>query len=170
MRPSTIPLMSKPFLRVAVIMERTTTNNRWLPEKWEAKGIVPDISEAGAVQRVIRESAGQTQMLFPGLPVTLERDETEGYYLNLTSPVPKAFVLWRMQGEIAVPAMVTVSYNEGTRWADGGEAVDGVPLPAELYAWIGGFVETHYRPEPNKTKNKRFASNADRGVGGRWNG
>ena len=54
-----------------------------------------------------------------------------------------------------------MSYNEGARWADSGETVDGVPLPAELLPWVAQFVEEHYEPEPPKAR--RYASNKDRG-------
>jgi hypothetical protein len=56
---------------------------------------------------------------------------------------------------------MTVSYGEGTRWADRGEQVDGVPIPSDLLQWMAEFVQLHYRPEPQK--KKRYASNKDRG-------
>ena len=46
--------------------------------------------------------------------------------------------MWRMTpGEGTpplAPVRVTVSYNEAARSLDGGEAVDPVPMPAELCA------------------------------------
>jgi len=106
-----------------------------------------------------------TQILFPGMTLRLERAEAEGYYLNITSPRPKLFVLWRLREEIARPEFLTVSYNEGTRWADSGENVDGVALPAELLPWIAEFVAEHYQPEPRK--KPRYASSKDKGVASR---
>ncbi len=149
---------------LAVIMERALLANRWGTEKWETKGVVPDNLPAGSAEQVIFRDERTTQYLFPGFELKLRRDEAEGYYLNITSPQPKVFVLWRMRDEIARPEFLTVSYNEGTRWADSGENVDGVALPVELLPWIGEFVERHYRPEPPKKKG-RYASNKDKGVG-----
>ena len=148
---------------IAVIMERIMLDNRWLPYRWEAKGVVPDIFPPGA--RTIVQDERQLQILFPGFKLKLSREEAEGYYLNLTSPEPKVFVLWRMSDEQARPEFVTVSYNEGTRWADSGESVDGVPLPPELLPWMGEFVEQHYKPEPRK--QKKYASSRDKGRMGR---
>ena len=150
---------------VAVIMERAALNNRWQSERWEAKGVVRDLEPAGGAERVIVRARGLTQVLFPGLELRLMRDEAEGYYLNITSPQPKVFVLWRMRGDLARPEMLTVSYHEGARWMDSDERVDGVPLPPELLPWIGEFVAAHYQPEPRKPK--RYASNKDRGRMGR---
>ena len=148
---------------VAVVMERIKLDNPWLPFRWEAKGVIRDIFPAGSSDRIIVQDERQLQILFPGLELRLTREESEGYYLNLTSPEPKVFVLWRLRDETARPEFVTVSYNEGTRWADSGESVDGVPLPPELWPWMGEFVEQHYKPEPKK--QKRYASNKDKGVG-----
>ncbi len=147
---------------IAVIMERVALTNRWVNEKWEAKGVVRDTLPKGSAEQVIVKDDNLMQILFPGHVLRLQRDDAEGYYLNITSPQPKVFVLWRMDdAEVAQPVHVTVSYNEGTRWADSGENVDGVPLPPELLPWIGEFVEQNYKPEP--PQKKRYASNKDRG-------
>ncbi|MGZ9077055.1 MAG: DUF3305 domain-containing protein [Burkholderiales bacterium] len=56
---------------------------------------------------------------------------------------------WEAKGVvdgIACPQMLTVSYAEGTRWADSGEQVDGVPLPQGLGSWMAEFVQANYRP------------------------
>ena len=151
---------------IAVIMERIKLDNPWLPYRWEAKGVVRDIFPVGSSDRVIVRDERQLQILFPGLVVRLMREEAEGYYLNLTAPAPKVFVLWRLHDETARPEFVTVSYNEGTRWADSGESVDGVPLPPELQLWMGEFVEQHYQPEP--AQPRRYASSKDKGRMGRF--
>ena len=146
---------------LAVIMERVSIESRWATEMWQVAGVVRDNAPRGSAERIIVDQQKLKRYLFPGYAIRLMRDEAEGYYLNLTSPQPKVFVLWRMHDELAKPEMLTASYNEGTRWADSGESVDGVALPAELLAWIGEFVEQHYAPEPRKPK--RYASNKDRG-------
>jgi hypothetical protein len=145
---------------LAVIMQCTTLASRWTTEQWEAKGVVRDAG-ASTAPRVIVENDRLKQVLYPGHRLHLARDEAEGYYLNLTSPEPKVFVLWRAEEGTVRPERMTVSYGEGTRWADSGEQVDGVPIPSDLLPWMAEFVEAHYRPEP--PKKKRYASNKDRG-------
>jgi hypothetical protein len=144
---------------IAVIMQRVILSNRWASEQWTAIGVVQDTR--GGEPRVIVENDSLTQMFFPGHRLTLVRDEAEGYYLNLTSPEPKVFILWRPVDGVVRPERMTVSYGEGTRWADSGEQVDGVPIPSDLLPWMAAFVQVHYRPEP--PKKKRYASNKDRG-------
>jgi hypothetical protein len=150
---------------LAVIMQRTALTNRWVGEQWEVKGIVRDSSPEAAEPRVIVQSAGCTQFLYPGHRLELTRDEVEGYYLNITSPEPKVFVLWRWIDETAKPQRLTVSYGEGTRWADSGEQVDGVQVPPELLGWMAAFVDANYRPEAPKPR--RYASSRDKGRMGR---
>jgi hypothetical protein len=151
---------------VAVIMELSTlAGNRWQTEQWEARRVLRDNAPAGSAEQVIVRDEKHTQILFPGHQIRLYRDEAEGYLFNVTSPEPKVFVLWRMHDAVARPERVTVSYHEGARWMDSDEKVDGVPLPAELVPWIREFAARHYKPEPKK--QKRYASNKDKGRMGR---
>ena len=161
--PELAPPATAPYL-LAVIMQRTRLGGRWDAEQWEATGVVRDNLTTGAGQ-VIVQNERTTQYLFPGFQLKLRIDEAEGYFLNITSPQPKVFVLWRKDDEddVARPRHVTVSFNEGARWMDGGASVDGVALPVDLLAWIGEFVESNYKPEPKK--KGRWASNKDKGVG-----
>jgi hypothetical protein len=152
---------------LAVIMERVPLEDRWATEKWEAKGILPDNSPPGSAERIILDDGHTMQVLFP-VALSLEPAEAEGYLLNITSPEPKVFVLWRADDGTARPERLTVSYNEGTRWADSEENVDSVPLPADLVPWIAEYAAAHYRPEPKK--KPRYASSKDKGVASRRQG
>jgi hypothetical protein len=63
----------------------------------------------------------------------------------------------------ALPLHVTVSTGEASRWLDGGHSVDGVPIPPEIFAWVGEYVEANYRPEPRKRiKPRSFLHPKDR--------
>ena len=151
---------------VAVVMDcKALTNNRWQSVQWEASGVINDIYPAGSMEQVIARDEQRTRTVHPGLIIRLFRDEAEGYLYNITAPEPKVFVCWRMLESGAKPERVTVSYHEGARWMDTDEKVDGVPLPAELIPWIRAFAEQHYKPEPKK--QKRYASNKDKGRMGR---
>ena len=152
----------------AIIMERVRLPDRWATEKWEVRGILPDALPAGSAEQVLVDDGETKQMLFPGVRLQLQPVEAEGYLLNLTSPEPKVFVLWREEDGIPRPVRLSVSYNEGTRWADSDENVDSVPLPADLAPWIAEYASAHYRPEPKR--KPRYASSKDKGVGSRRDG
>jgi hypothetical protein len=98
-----------------------------------------------------------------GHAIDLHRSESEGYFLNTTSPDPKVFVMWRTAEDGVVPPIrpevVTVSYNEAARLMDGGERVDAVPMLPEILAWLAPFVAANYKPEPKRKvrRNDPFA-------------
>ncbi len=148
---------------VAVVMQRRETpQNRWQSEVWELIGVLTE-SPGGGEPRKIVDLRGTSQWLYPSLPVTLHRDEAEGYYLNVSTDNPRVFVLWRMEDERAVPQYITLSYDEASRWMDAGEQVESAPMPPEIYAWVGEYVEQNYRPEPKKRiKPRSFLHPKDR--------
>ncbi len=153
--------MEKPRKRVAVIMQRRAVASRWQSEMWEAVGILPDYP-AGA-PRILVDSPALTQVLHPGFDVVLQRSEAEGYFHNASTAAPNIFVLWRMEAARAVPHYVTASYDEASRWMDGGAQVDPVAMPAAMRAWLRAFVEENYRPEPKKRlRPKSFLAPKDR--------
>ena len=143
---------------VAVIMQRTPLANRWVDERWEAIAVEVAEESSESAQRLDDASSG-TKWRCPGHFVELHPVETIGYYLNVTAPEPKVFVLWRMaEGDDAEPRarplIVTLSYEEAARFLDAGEHVDAVPVPDMLRAALQSFVAANYRPEPRK-KAKR---------------
>jgi hypothetical protein len=141
--------MEMPKKRVAVVMQRRPLANRWQSEVWEPVGVL-DGYEGESQSRLIVEAESSQQWLYPGFEVVLRRSEAEGYFHNVSALEPRVFILWRMEDDRAVPQFVTVSYDEASRWMDGGEHVDSVPMPAVLFAWVGEFVEKNYRKEPKK--------------------
>ena len=156
--------MDKPTFAISVIMQRRVLESRWADHAWEPLGVVPGrIEESGP--RLLVDEGGLQQWLHPGHLLVLHKDECEGYYLNVSATDPRVFILWRVDEGSAVPAEVTVSCEEGGRWLDAGHSVDGVPMPAEIYAWVGDYVEKNYRPEPKKRiKPRSFLHPKDRVV------
>lgn len=159
--------MEKPKKTLAVIMQRRTSNNRWQSVVWEPWAVL-ESDESPGEPRLLVQQPDAEQWLHPGFELVIHRDETEGYYLNVSSGSPRIFVLWRMdeENEKAIPLQVTASYYEGGRWLDGGNSVDGVTMSPSIFAWVGEYVEKNYRPEPKKRiKPRSFIHPKDR-VGG----
>ena len=152
--------MEKPSFSIAVVMQRRAAQSRWADFVWEPQGVVPD---PGGDVRLLREDGANLQWLHPGFKLVLHKDEIEGYYLNVSASHPRVFILWRMEGEQALPLEVTISSDEAGRWLDGGHSVDGVAVPPEIFAWVGEYVEKNYRPEPKKRiKPRSFQHPKDR--------
>jgi hypothetical protein len=157
--------VEKPRTRVAVVMQRRSVESRWQSEIWEALGVLADYGGAPE-PRVIVETPAATQWLYPGFSIVLQRSEAEGYFHNVSTAVPSVFVLWRTEQGRAVPRYVTVSYDEASRWMDGGAQVDSVAMPPAMRAWVREFVAQNYRPEPKKRlRPQSFLAPQDRGPG-----
>ena len=147
-------MAERPTQRIAVILQREAVEGRWETHRWDLLGVVPDV---GGEARAILEDARSLQRIFPGVEVALFRDEAEGYYLNASSEAPSVFVSLRIDeasGE-PYPFQATLSYNEAARWMDSNERVERALAWPELAAWMGGWVEENYRPEPKKRQKPR---------------
>lgn len=164
---------------VDVIMERVPLANRWASERWQpaavevaapregappARDLIPGSGEAEPAD------ASGNRWRCKGFEIELHPTEAEGYFLNITAPDPRIFVMWRMFDDGAMPSarpvVLTVSYNEAGRFMDGGEQVDGVPMLPAIADWMRAFVAVHYKPEPRR-KVKRNDPFADTGPAGR---
>ena len=147
-------MLERPTRKLSVILQREVAESRWETHRWMLLGVVPDV---GGEARTIAESSDVLQRVHPGFDVTLFRDEAEGYFLNVSSEAPSAFVSLRIDeatGE-PYPFQVTLSYNEAARWMDSAERVERAVVWPELAAWMGQWVEENYRPEPKKRRKPR---------------
>ena len=137
-------------------MQRRSLRHRWADEKWEAFGVVRgEENDPETVQRMLMNDT-ITQYLVKGFRLELFRDETEGYFLNMTAPQPTVFIVWRKEEgqDIAMPVQATVSYGEAARAMDSSENVDAVPMPLEIQVWLSDYVEKNYTPEPKKPRHQ----------------
>ena len=146
--------MNHPLFPLAVVMRRVPVKNRWISEKWELSAVEPD----ARVDQISCAEIAEQAWRWRGFALDLHPSEAEGYYLNLTAPDPRVFVMWRLeewQGvETARPWVTTASYHEAARMLDAGETVDSLPIPDAVRAWIQPWVDANYKPEARR-KNRR---------------
>ena len=140
---------------------------------------------SGGAVTAAGEVAADEYWMFPNFRVELFRDDAEGLYLNLTTPRPCFWVLWRHEHEsdpaaLPQPQVVTLSYHDAGRWLDAQERVDQVPAPGDVVDWTRAFVAEHYHPEPKRRRRPqsfqpltdrfgnpaRVATGKERGAGG----
>ena len=154
-------------------MERVPLVNRWASERWQPAAVEMATAPVDAPPAralvpgscvVLPADASGNRWRCQGFEIELHPTEAEGYFLNITAPDPRIFVMWRMFDDGAMPrarpVLVTVSYNEAGRFMDGGEQVDGVPMLPAVADWMRAFVAEHYKPEPRR-KVKRNDPLAD---------
>ena len=148
--------MEKPLFAVSVLMRRVPIVNRWISEKWELAAVEPD----AAAQPIACAAMAGDAWLWRGFTLDLHKSEAEGYFLNMSAPDPRVFVMWRLEEwegvETARPWVTTASYHEAARMMDGGETVDSLPIPAAVREWIEPWLAENYKPEPRR-KHQRNA-------------
>ncbi len=145
--------------RLAVGFRQRPLQSRWASAEWTLAGVALPEDEASL--------RTQAEMIHPDQPLELHPSEGEGYWLNLQSPNPCVFVMWRTdEGDgRPYPALVTLSYNEAARMLDAGERVEHVPMPEILAQALAEYVHAHYRPEPRRKvrRNDPFRADGARG-------
>ena len=150
-----LPLETPPAIKVAVQFDRLRQPSQWEAWRFSLTGVLLDEGQFGSEPRTLRDDGQTATTLHPGLPVSLHRDEAEGYYLNLSSGAPVWFVMWRVKEDDPSgcgPEFVTLSYHEAGRLLDAQERVDNVPMPVNVRDWLQAFTDEHYRPEPKQRR------------------
>lgn len=163
----------RPAIEVAVLMRKERVPapmNRWQAWRWRLDDVVLHEVGFGATPRCLYRDDDGERWLYPGLTVELFKDDAEGYQLNLTTPHPCWFVLWRLdeptsEGSepMARPVVVSLSYHDAGRWLDAQETVEQVAAPTAVLDWLRSFVAVHYEPEVKRRKRpESFKSLTDR--------
>lgn len=149
--------MQHPTFPLSVVLRLVPIKSRWVDAKWELAGVAPDAPAAG----ITRTLQDVDTWLWRGFALDLHPSEAEGYYLNLSAPDPRVFVMWRLEewegSETARPWVTTVSYHEAARMMDAGETVDSVPMPQAVREWVEPWVAANYRPEPRRKQRRNQA-------------
>ncbi len=151
----------------SVCFRKRPVSSRWVDFEWEAASVtVADDSVQAPSGPHEFQFGVETQWRYEFERIALHPSEGEGYWLNLNSPHPCIFVMWRLEEGDAVPRPVvtTVSYNEAGRMLDAGDHVDNVPMPDALRDALLAYTDAHYKPEPRKKvrRNDPFVEGAFR--------
>ena len=150
----------------------TGAASRWEPHRWELASVHPVGAQTPPVEAQSDTSNVQIEHYAP-FDVGLFKDDAQGYGLNVDSPAPCWFVMWRMEGEDLRPDVqaVSLSYHDAGRWLDSQERVDQVPLLPfypEIVETMREFADLHAiveekrrkRPESFKSLKDRFGAPA----------
>lgn len=163
----TEPAAKGPSWSASVAFRKRPVTSRWADFEWDTASVsVSDdlhVGPAGPLECSVNE---QSQWRWDGERIELHHSEGEGYWLNLNSPQPCIFVMWRLEEGDAVPrpVVVTVSYNEAGRMLDAGDHVDNVPMPDAMREALTTYTAAHYKPERRKKvkRNDPFIEGAYR--------
>jgi len=151
-----------PAITVAVVMRRVRIDgamSRWQSWRWELAEVVEQDVDLGDKPRLLYKNESEERWFHPGFNVELFTDDAEGYELNVTTPSPCWFVMWRMEEQagladepMAIPVLVSLSYHDAGRFLDAQETVEQVPAPDHIVQWVRAFAQEHRVIEAKKRK------------------
>lgn len=149
------------YVPLGVIIERRASDHPWLDHTIRPVSVVPGMSapEEGGGWRLMMEGDGWAHFHAGTLNLELFAGETEGYRNNLANSPPHVYVVLSPGTEPGDPEMVaslvTACPFEAERYMEDSDmVVEGVPMPDEIAAWVGAFVEA-YHVEEEFVKRKR---------------
>jgi len=146
---------------VGVMIERRKANHPWQDYDWLPIGVLAHV--APERWKLLAEGNGWAQYHAGTLNIELHRRETEGYLVNLSQDPPVVYIALRRSEDEASemniePFHATVCPYEAMSFDEGGdedETVVGVPMPPEVLAWVGEFVERYHVDAPFKKRRNR---------------
>ena len=147
-------------IRLGVVMERRLINNPWRSHDWRTVAVIPGAKGFAEWQEMDRGSQW-TRFYAGNLPLNLYRKETEGYRTNLSQPGPSLYVVLRsIDEEYPRPFLVTACPYEAADYEiSGDERADKVPMPPEILALVGHFIDAHHTEEQfTKRQRKPYGS------------
>ena len=151
---------SQEQITLGVVLARRAIDHPWRGHDWRAVAVVPGAAGFTEWQEMAR-GAQWTRFYAANLPLTLYRKETEGYRVNLSQPNPSLYVVLRgIDEERPTPFLVTVCPYEAADYeVSGDERADKEPMPSEILALVGHFIDAHHTEEQfTKRQRKPYGS------------
>jgi hypothetical protein len=153
---------------VGVILERRKASNPWDDFVWRAAAVVPGAAPTPAWS-VVREAPDATQFFAGTFTLELHPKETMLYRENLMGRTPSAYVVL-VRDPAADPhgiivRHVTVSPGDAEAYMDAESAVETVPLPEIVQAWLQDYIAAFHVEEVFR-KRKRKPFDPRKGLGG----
>jgi hypothetical protein len=153
LKEDSIDTVAHPLRRpAAVVTAKRIVDNPWTSEIWVPVAVIERSGARGEAPILLERDATGERWLHLGFEVDLNRTEADGYYLNLTTDQPVAFVEWELTESGAEPRWVTLSYHEAARRLDGGAQVEAVPMPSEWLPWLAAFTQQHLQVPEKKRR------------------
>ena len=150
------------IVKVGVVLERQSTENPWLDYTWKCVAVMPGTIGFQSWKK-IASGPGWVRFFATTLELQLHKGETEGYRVNLSQPNPAIYVvLHNPTDEFPKPVLATACpFEAEDSDVSGDERVDRVPMPVEILALVGHFVNQHHREQPFKKRKRKKYFSAD---------
>ena len=156
-----MPQAIETFTISLVFETQLKTVGRWQTRQWELSGILSDPDGPSSVEGpiLLRESRESAQYMWKGLQIELYSDGAEGYWYNLLSDVPFAFVLCEQDPDddeaVPIPITVTVNQDEAGGHLETDNLILSGPLPVDIRDAVERYVVNNFVPEVRKKRKRR---------------
>lgn len=147
---------------ISVVMEcQEKVFNQWQVKQWELAAILSDPDGPTSLEGpiLIRKSSSLSQYLWKGLRLRLFLDAAEGYWYNLLSEEPYAFVVCETdeydEDSVPIPYLITASQDEAGAHLETDSLVLSGPLPVDIRDSTEKFVVNNYVPQVKKKRKRK---------------
>jgi hypothetical protein len=155
--------MAAEMILAGLVVGRVQPSSPWAGVAWRPVAVLPE--PAGTPPWTPLGTIGLTERFYAGpVEIVLHVGETGGYRDNLDTGAPKLWVALQPAGDEPPVGVlgVTADPYEGEALCEAtSEAVDVVPMPAEIAARLAAFVAAHHVERPF-FKRKRDRHEPDR--------
>lgn len=156
---------------LGVVVEKRKAASPWIDHTWSVHAVLTGLPDAERMTLLARDEAGERYYL-GAENLVLSTMETARYRENLTSGVPKLWVVMREDALDATLHLVTITADpaEGEAHAETeANLVEAIAMPAEIASALEDFVAEHH-VEREFFKRKRDRADPNRGGRGRPDG
>lgn len=135
---------------VGVVIERREINNQWQQCVHTPVAVIPGAPPMAVTEpwKLLNQGDGWAHFHAGTLKIEINSKSTSSYRNNLMNEMPFVFVVLQPGEEADEPdvvtRLVTVDPDEAADYLDTSVAVEGVPMPPELVAWVQDFVAKHH--------------------------
>lgn len=142
---------------VGVVVERRPAKSRWADHVWRVVEVLDGVAGTQPFTRLALLKDGTERYFAGNTALTLHRDETEAYLINLTGDrVLYAVLRGDETGTHPYELhLVTASPHDACDYLDSGEElVEAVPMPPLIVAWLEAFCAQHHKEQPFRKRQR----------------
>lgn len=156
---------------VGVVVRKTPGVTKWAQWNWQAVAVLPGAAQAD--WKEMRREGDAVEFHAGTLTLELYRTDTEAYLTGLSCEKPALYVVMRNAGndnelgEVEL-VLITASPYEAQDYMDSGEeAVEPIPMPDAVIAWVADFIDKHHEDEVfiKRRRDKKRTDLTEDGVG-----
>jgi len=149
--PAPLAMPGRVEMPVGIIVRRRPGVTRWAAASWQVEGVLPHAAPAD--WKELRRDGEVVDYHAATVPLVLNRAEVEAIHGALHGTPPSVWVYLRNEAGTpgAQPRILGISASMAkARDAveTGDDMAERVAMPPVLEAWVGAFVDAHYKEEP----------------------